>query len=241
MPSERTYWIILIAGILFFASLIGLVFIPYEIVDYNLGINLISESVGMLFTIVFLSWLFSLRAKREWRAVRDSVYTHIRNHLSSIFYGILSFAENGFSEAQKYLLNIKDEDNGKKYIHTQLRKLKDAKKIALDSKMLSIFLKDRSFLDNFVEMARRLGDIEDKYSRFLSPQLVISLINIQDATRVLEGSFEMNRSFHIPPTNDRKWAAKVESVISDMVSVSFKLLIEEIYKLHEMGIELPYP
>ena len=240
MPSEKTYWIILIVGLIIFVSLIGFMVVPYEILDYNLGINLISESIGMLFTIVFLSWLFNLREKNEWRVVKDSVYSHIQNHLSSIFDGILTYVENGFS-IKKSFLSIKDEDTRKKHIYMQLCKLKDAKKITLDTKMLSIFLEDRTFLDYFVRMARRLSDVESKYSRFLSPQLTVALMRIQDDIRVLEHAFEMHKQFQITPANGKKWAARVESTISDMVSVSFKLLIEEIYTAYEMGIEIPYP
>ena len=123
----------------------------------------------------------------------------------------------------------------------QLCKLKDAEKITLDTKLLSIFLEDRTFLEYFAKVARRFSNIESKYSRFLSPQLTISLMRIQDDLRVLEHAFEINKLFKIAPEKlSKKWLTKVNSTISDMVSVSFKLLIEEIYKIHEMGIEIPY-
>ena len=240
MLSEKSYWIILIVGLIVFVSLIAFVLIPYEILDYNLGINLISESTGIIVTIVFLTWLFSLRERLRWKVVKHEVYLHIQNNLSLLFDNVLTYVENGY-EFKNSLLNIKDEDTKKKQVYMQLFKLKDAEKITLDTKLLSIFLEDRTFLEYFAEVARRFSNIESKYSRFLSPQLTISLMRIQDDLRVLEHAFEMNKLFKIAPEkSSKKWLTKVNSTISDMVSVSFKLLIEEIYKIHEMGIEIPY-
>ena len=85
MLSEKTYWVILVIGLIIFVSSIEFALIPYEILDYNLGINLISESIGILFTIVFLTWLLNLRERIKWEKVEQIVFSEIGGALEHIF------------------------------------------------------------------------------------------------------------------------------------------------------------
>lgn len=222
-------------------SFIGFVLIPYEILDFDLGINLISESIGIIITVVFLSLLFGLRERKQWKVVKDEVHFHIQHNSSVLFDMILTYVENGY-EFKKSLLNIKDKENRKKQIYLKLCKLKEVKKITLDSKMLSKLLEDKILLEYFERVGRRFSYVENKYSKFLSPQLTISLMRIQDGLRILEQAVEMNKLVKTTLEKaNKKQLEKVNHAISGMVSVSFMLLIIEIFNIRQRGIEILMP
>ena len=67
-------------------------------------------------------------------------------------------------------------------------------------------------------------------------------MRVQVNLRILEDAFELYETFKIgAEKSDREWLEKINNTISDIVSLSNKLLIAEIYKLHEMGLEITYP
>ena len=83
--SERIYWIILAVGLCAFLSILWLLLVPYNIIGHDLGINLTSESFGILFTIIFLTWLFRLREKIQKRPVEKKFKQRLSNLMLDIF------------------------------------------------------------------------------------------------------------------------------------------------------------
>jgi len=82
--SEKLYWLILIAAFTGFGLLTWVWLIPDGIVEYNLGVNLLTSSVFMVFTIVFLSWLSRLREELQWKLARDQLHQELGARLFSI-------------------------------------------------------------------------------------------------------------------------------------------------------------
>ena len=76
--SERLYWIILIAFFTALALTIWLWLVPYQILEYNLSVNLFASSIFMVATVISLSWLISLREKAEWNVVKYAVHSRIQ-------------------------------------------------------------------------------------------------------------------------------------------------------------------
>lgn len=85
MLSEKIYWIILIVAFAGFALSIWLVLIPYEVVEYNLGVNLFTSSIFMVLTVIFLSLLANLRERREWKNVETWVKRKMGEQLYYLF------------------------------------------------------------------------------------------------------------------------------------------------------------
>jgi len=242
--SEKNYWIILIIAFTGLALSIWFWLIPQEIIEYNLGVNLFTSSIFMVVTVVFLSWLFTLRERTQWTNVKNEVYGSIQDNLSAIFDGILGVVEEGLYFKQS-LLSTKDRETRKKLSLDELCKLKDAKEIRLDPIMLKVFLGDRKMIfEPFLSIRKSLSDIEMKYSRFFSPQLTVSLIAIQHSIELLGYAGQMHALTNVSEqeienlTNVLK--QETETIIPHMISLSFKVLIEEIYNIHKMGIEFSY-
>lgn len=248
MLSEKTYWIILIIAFTGLALSIWFWLIPQEIIEYNLGVNLFTSSIFMVLTVVLLSWLFTLRERSQWKTVKNEVYGSIQVNLSAIFDGILDIVEGGLNFKQS-ILSTEDTETRKKLSFDELCKLKDAKEIRLHPIMLEVFLGDRKPFESFLSIGKRLSDIEIKYSKFFSPQLTVSLISIQRSIDLLYYAGQIRTTgLHPVPTALKKQfettttvlEQQTETLISDLVSISFKRLIDEIYNIHKMGIEISY-
>lgn len=235
MLSEKTYWIILIIAFTVFAISIWFWLIPQEIIEYNLGVNLFTSSIFMVFTVVFLTWLFALRERIQWTTVKDEVYGSIQDELSMIFDGILDVVEEGLRFKRSFLFT-EDAETRKKLGFDELCKLKDAKEIRLHPVMLEAVLGDQKLFESFLKVGKRLSDIEIKYSKFLSPQLTVSLIKIQRSIRLFDSAVQLRTIKALMPEAHQQ----IETLVPDIVSISLERLVREIYNIHEMGIEFSY-
>ena len=95
MLSERTYWVILVAGFSIVSLVIGLWIIPNRILEYNLAVNFLTSSIFMVLTIGLLTLFINLRERIVWKKVEDEVRWNISFAASEIFNGILDTVENG--------------------------------------------------------------------------------------------------------------------------------------------------
>jgi hypothetical protein len=80
--SEKHYWILLIASLTGFSLLVMFILIPYGVVEYNLGINLFTNSVFMVLTIFFLSWMINLQEKKRYKFFQNSIQSRIADHIN---------------------------------------------------------------------------------------------------------------------------------------------------------------
>jgi len=242
--SLRVYWILLCV---FFTSL-ALVFlglISYGKLEYNLGVNLFTSSISTVLTIVFLNFLFTSREQNEWKTVKDEVYSMIQMELGSMFNDILNYVENGLT-TKSYLLNLKKKETRKEAFLSALTELKDAEELKLNDAEWKLMIENKTSLEAFSTASQTLNEVEIKYSRFLSSQLTLSLIKIQNSIRMLETLTQLHASMKgLSPTLRPILSPvyqEMEKEIPRILSHSFKRILEEIYNLHKMGIEFsPYP
>jgi hypothetical protein len=238
--SLRVFWLILIGFFAAIAVLVWFWLVPHGILEYNLAVNVFTSSVFMVLTIVFLNWLFVVREQKEWKTVKSEVYSMVQGELNILFLEILNYTESGLMF--KVSLSGLDEKIKKEAYFSELCKLKDAKELKLDPAELESLLKggpSRVLSD----VAQNLSNIELKYSRFLPSNLTFSLIRIQQLMRLLEVQIELhNKLKEISPATrailPEPMKEEFATAIPKFVSVSFKALIEEIHKMHGMGIEL---
>jgi len=250
MLSERTQWIILFLVFFAISLVIGFLIIPYRLLEYNLAINLLTSSIFTAITVGLLSWFLNLSDTIRWKKVENEVHWDIEFALTEIFQGILSSIENGNAIRLSAMTLQNKEDRKKSYL-IQLRNLKDAKEIKLDQMYLKLFLQEyESALEPFSSVSRRLSDTQIKYHRFLSPELTLSLMNVQHLIFALETTSQMFTSFKravasfnklpkelagkIPQMSEEK----LEAVIQQSISTTFKKMIEEIYKMSQMRYEI---
>lgn len=241
--SLRIFWLALVVFFSALALLIWVWLIPYGILEYNLGVNLFTSSIFMVLTIVFLYVLLNAREESEWKAVKDYVKMGIQEELGALFNEMLNYVENGL--AIKFsLMSSQDRKTANETALSELQKLKDAKELKLLEKELAILLGRESELKAFSEISKNLNEVQIKYSRFLLPQLVLSLMKIRDSIRLLEYTAQMQgieknlSTFPDTPMLVKDEIPKMTSaLIPKIVAISFKNMIGEIDNIHKMGIE----
>ena len=74
MIAEKTYWIILSVGFICFSLIIWAVIVP---ISPDFGINLLTESVFMVLSIIFLYLLYDIREERRWKPIRDKIIKRV--------------------------------------------------------------------------------------------------------------------------------------------------------------------
>jgi hypothetical protein len=220
MLSERSYWIILIVGFAGFALSIWFILIPYGVVEYNLGVNLFTSSIFMVFTIVLLGWLLNLREKREWKPIVSRMIERIRDCLNSLFTLLQNLCEISENKHE-----------------TALMELAKADKILLRNDISEYLSRDGYDLEGYIgsmeEYSEILHDIRMEYLRFMDSKLMDSLIVIEDRCRDLAFNFKTLTRIEFGPYKDSE-KAFFEDVISPLVQE----VIKEIQKIHESGIEI---
>jgi hypothetical protein len=242
--SLRTYWILLSVFFTLFA-LVLFELVSYGFLEYNLGVNLFTSSIFMVLTIVFLNFLFTSREQNEWKTVKDEVHSMIQMELGAMFDDILNYIEDGFT-TKNYLLSLKKKETRKEAFLSALSELKDAKELKLNDTEWKLMIEGKISLKAFSLAAQTLNEVEIKYSRFLSSQLTLSLIKIQNSIRMLDTLTQLHASMMglsqtlrqvLLPTYQ-----EMEKEIPKILSHSFKKILEETYNIHKMGIEFsPYP
>ena len=181
--SERVYWIILIAVFASFSLLLGIWLIPQGIIEYSLGIGLLTSSVFMVLTIVFLSWLLNVREEREWGKVKNCVYRRIETLADDIAIQISWHIKNG----PLIIHNSLDKNNLPKKLLNFEPLYEVANSLELDdSEVILGVLFDDFNRQRFSEFEVGLNEIIDTYLKLIPAGLTESLMNLQDAVKEIE-------------------------------------------------------
>lgn len=239
MLSEKVYWGILIAVFIGIALLIWLWFVPVGFVEYNLGVNLFTSSIFMVFTIVFLSWFVTLRERIQWKAVREEVYLNIKDCISTVFNEIFDIVEGGI-HTKASLLGIEDNKARENAAFSELCRLKELREIKLDPIMFDVTFGGKGSQEVFSSISRELGDLQVKYSKFLSPHVTFSLMRVQQCLRAFEYASrlsitqkETSEMTKLLDNVQRKWRTDMKTISHGLVSVALKRLVDEIYNISE--------
>lgn len=196
MLSEKWYWIILILGLGLFSAATLFWILPYA---RDVAVNLLSGSLFTIFTIVFLTWLIRKRENDSWKLVEKRVLYRISTHLYKIFDNIYLYflqpaprmskqLEEQFAKAEKMDYGLKRE----RLIDVILVEFyASQEQIMLGNETDGmVFLQNpdleaaTGFKSDFEKERDFLEHIITEYSKFISPVLMNSIMQIEDG---LEG------------------------------------------------------
>lgn len=241
--SRRSYWILV--GVFFtLVALVSCIIVFYGHLEYNLGVSLSTNSIFTVLTIVFFYLIFESREQNEWRTVQNEVYSMIQTELGCMFRDILNYVDGGLI-MEIYLGNLKKEETRKEAFLYALSELKDAKELKLNDIEWKLVMEGK-VPTAFSNALKALNEVEIKYSRFLSSQQTLSLIKIQNCIR----TFDILRQLHTSVKGLNPLLGQVllpayqevEKGFPRILSQYFKMILEEIYNLHNTGIKFsPYP
>jgi len=189
--SEKFYWFFLVVIFGVFALLIWFWLVPNSIVEYNLGVNLLTSSIFMVLTVIFLSYLSDLRQQNDWKTVKERVYDTISWHIKSITSYLTDFldfpSELLFDfpiKGQWLPIGGKVDIAFKKSLIAQMEYLssKDGEEISLSNygkKYLRGSKGSRLLKDFCIQEIDIINNIEAKYAKFLKPSLISLLMQLE--------------------------------------------------------------
>jgi hypothetical protein len=222
MLSEKEYWIFLIVVFACFALGLIVWLIPSKIVEYNLGVNLLTSSIFMILTVFFLSWLSKLRQDREWQDMKKQV----ENSLSRELYEIFCFLGGFVYPDQISPLPLKDE------VLRVLERINETKEASLADSAYLYYPKPQDWLlqhnlERFFDLKQSIGDLEIRYFNLMKPEIRTSLMEIQDDLTSIRDIFDFVRK-----------EETTEGTFEQPLADSILHILKEIYMLHKKGIEV---
>lgn len=213
-------------GVLIFGLIVALVPIWLWLIpsDPNLGYGVFSNFIGMIGTIVFLMYLMETRDNHEWKPVKQKVYDRIRIELDAILSLSLDLFEPRWTTLKPPAMGIRIKD----LVWLWSEETSDIEFTKALRSSAKTKLSKGTYLGIFEMRRGLLNEIETKYSRFLQPDLMISLMEIQ------------NNLLSITIYNNvlLRTSENHQDPIFEKISKKIHTIVKEIYKIHRMGIEI---
>lgn len=248
MLSERVYWVILIVCLGVFI-LADLQWIMPNIRD--VGVNLLTDALFAIFTIVFLSWIIKSREIRQWKIVENKIRARIAGHLNRIFDEIYlyflepaptfpDYLERQVEQAEKMRTGIERE---KRLNALFIEYYANEKIITLAEESGKEYLKEpdveatKLYIRDFGNEIVFLEHIIANYARFLPSDLMRSIMEIEDGlegiVKALQG-LEVGICFIMDGDWDRY--DHFSRVAESLLVGAIHKIAQELDKLNKMGL-----
>lgn len=231
--SRWFIYLLITSALLIFILIVLPFWIQNQTIGSDLGDNLFAESWGLLFTVLILTMLFELRENIQWQAVKKKVYDRIGAEVYSIFKLVVHFIDVSNLEELETLMASPKENLMKDFFFTELEALNNKDEIQLDEKGRKILSEGR-YAYTFEVRRKHFDEIETKYSKYLEPLLVTSLMEIQNN---LQG---INSDINELMNARARGYVEIQEFIFGKIPKKMHRIIKEIYKIHKMGKEI-YP
>jgi len=217
MIAEKTYWIILSVGFICFSLIIWAVIIP---ITPDFGINLLTESVFMVLSIIFLSLLYDIREERRWKPIRDKITKRV----------VADILENLFLLAQNLCALPKDKE------YLTLTELANMEKVVLRDDIVDFFSEKRNlygYMKNLDEIVKSLHSIQVEYSRLFEPEIIERLVTLELCTRDFHQTLKFLTKVKIEFSDKNDGKEFFEGSLAPLIDK----IVKEIYELYNTGIK----
>ncbi|MCJ7634390.1 hypothetical protein MUP77_18615 [Candidatus Bathyarchaeota archaeon] len=180
----------------------------------------------MVLTIVFLSWLSSLRETRQWSHIQERVLKVLGIEVSSLSWWLMLMCRGSLDEGP-----IRSSD---KAFLDRLEELSSQTKLVVWDTWIEM-LATGEFASIFEDHERRLADIEGRYFRFLDHRLVDSLMEIRWN---LIGLSVDSRALKQIYEAKKEYAVKLLKENIDGYAECLQRIFKEVYKMHKVGLNI---
>jgi len=223
------YWLnsysnVIILGILSFV-------IAYFIISgiwYDLTINVTAGLICSLITVFLFTYLFERKEKIIWSAVKDEVTEGLKIELSGILIDIMLPLEG---VGNKFVIKSSHEDDVKEAIRKhrlqQFKKLVEAEKIEFSESFKKI-LATGGFGTLFISRKEYLNEIEYKYSKHLNPDIVLSIIKLQNYLGRIGTRINIKAKKRLFLETDEEFYKELSEL--------FHNVLKELYNLYEKNL-----
>jgi len=242
MLSERMYWTILALSLVAFIAINVVWILP---IVRDLAINLITDSIFAIFTIVFLTWIINTREAKQWNVVEKHILKRIVDRLYGMFDGIYCFFLEPIDIREDIPEQLKKRiDNpdfrifyGAVAEYCATYGLEIGKEMAGFEFFNAPSDEDIDVIDDFF---KDYGDFFEHiitgYSRFLPPELMHSLLEIIDSVELIRNTCS---GMHIDIMVDKNFDKSHQEYFKklrkkDMVN-AISTISKEVHKLNTKG------
>jgi hypothetical protein len=199
MMSEKSYWTVLILGLIAFIFVDCFWIVP---AFTDIGINLFTDSVFAIFTIVFLSLILSIREKRQWAPLELDVRKKLSSTLCFLAWELVYLLEvhdefvSFSSKMEHQSVPSMYDDRWLRYQLGEVCKRKQVWVSDAGEKMLTSeefgFKRLRDQLGRYEKI---LNEMEAKYSSHLRPTFLHSLMRILENLRKIIRAMDIRDQF----------------------------------------------
>ena len=222
-PSRWLYYIFVVIILIILSFVVLFVFVP---INPDLNYNIFSEIWGIIATVLLLMFVVEYREYKEWESVEKSVKTRLGIQLYGLFTILARFiypdpfeTRPSKKEVIKILENL-NEMRGPtltQYAHENfIPELADE---------TSVFL-----IESLFEHKQNIIELEMKYSRFLKPNLIYSLMEIQDSLNSIKNYFNLLKTY--------SESMQLQEIVEKAMPKPILGIMKELYRIHKMGIEI---
>lgn len=199
----------------------------FGIAGREIAIDLSIELSGLAITVLVLMFAIEWREYKQWIPVREKVMETIGKRLQTLFVEFVILCKCTY--VKRMPQESLDEFERRQFF-LQLGELN--KRVELNETGIRHF-SEGEYADVYERRAKRIGDIEDKYSRFLEASLRLSLMEIQDNLIGIDQDFRIRKDSYL-----FEKLFKSEEQFLKSISTKINNVIKETYKLHKMGINI---
>jgi hypothetical protein len=204
---SKWFWYGLIAlGLLAFIFYLIPHYIQTEVFSPELGINLYSETWGLLFTLLLFIVLFELREKLEWKSTEDKAKQKIGRKIRALFADVSIFCKverTHYDDAEERIkLTERQLDE---LISKEIEFTTEAKKDLLDADLR------RFYGEHCDSISHSLEILEIGYARFLNSESETSLMKLQDYLDKLSLKFKLRH------TKDEDYFESIAHLIKEIM------------------------
>ena len=213
MLSERSYWAIIIT-VLVILIVVSILWITP--VARDVGVNLFTNAIFTIFTIVFLTVIIRSRENSKWKLIEKEVLNRIVRYLTEILYEIefnfllgSEIPKMGPEFSYRYV-NVTAITLGGKWEELFQTPNEDAKKRILA--LISLLKTDRGYLEH----------VTSEYSRFLDPKFMHSIMEIQNGLDKLIASLQMliMDLLYMRETVEPRLTDSIRTIIRELVEIN---------------------
>jgi len=171
--SKWSYYLLIGIGLLF----IFVCVLPFALSGNDVAANFLAEIFGLIITLVIFIMLFEWREKLEWKSVEDRVRRRIGRQIRG-----LSIDLSNLCDIDRVVVGPFSKEKFEEMDLKQLNKLAFEEVRIHDEAKKSLFKHDfRMQYRRLIESrATSIGQIEERYFRFLDIDVHASLMDIED-------------------------------------------------------------
>jgi len=206
--------------------------VPCGLLSIDLGLNLMSEVFGILLTVFFITKILNWNEERLWKKVKIHVFDRLGEELHYIIIDLIYYLDLP-NNLKVFGIGPKITEDLKRNFFERLKYVCMESAVSLN-KAFKEMVQAGGYKDLYARREKYLNNIETKYFRFLSPHILVPIMNIQKGLHSIDLRIRINQN----RIQKRLSPIPSEEEFYENISKLIHLICNEICRLREAGIKI---